>query len=463
MLIAIANSTTLHYHITIFDSIFKMSTFIINGGKKLHGTIEAGSGKNAPIALLCASLMVKGKVRLTEMSRVDEVESMLGIFDSIGVKYSWEDEGTLVLNAAGELDTGNIDKKLCAETRVVLLLMGALAAREKSYKLYKSGGCLLGNRTVKPHIFALEKFGVKVLSREKYYEVNNSPLHAAEVVMYESGDTATENAIMAAVLAPGTSVIKYASANYMVQDMCHFLVAAGAEIQGIGTTTLTITAVKKLHDVAEYAVAPDPVDAMAWISLAITAKSPLLIKNCSTDFLDLELEHLRIMGQKFDIVRRYRSRNTHFPLADIKIIPGHLTALPDKLHGRPYPGLNIDNVPLFVPILTQAKGRTLVHEWVYENRALYYLEMQKLGANVILLDPHRALIEGPTKLIANELICPPALRPAMAVLIAMLAARGTSVLRNVGMIERGYDRLVERLQNVGALIERESYGIKNLI
>ncbi len=430
------------------------AAFIINGGKKLKGTIVTSSGKNAPIALLCASVLVKGKIILNEMSRVEEVDRLIEVLSSIGVKFNWKDDYTLLIDSSEPLQMDKIDKEACANTRVSLLLFGALAAREKEYKLYRTGGCKLGQRTIRPHLYALEKFGVNVVSKQKYYEVKNSALKSQDIVMYESGDTATENAIMAAVFAPGVSAIRFASANYMVQDMCYFLNAAGAKIAGIGTTTLIITGVKKLHDVKSYYVIPDPVDAMAWVSLAITAKSALTIKNCAYDFLALELENLTIMGQKYSLLNKRKSKSGHFILVDIKIKPSELKALPDKLHGRPYPGLNIDNVPLFVPILTQAKGETLVHDWVYENRAVYYLELKKLGADVILLDPHRALIKGPTKLKANELVCPPAIRPGMAILIAMIAAKGRSVLRDVYPIERAYEKLIERLEKIGVDIKR---------
>ena len=349
-----------------------------------------------------------------------------------------------------------IDRKACAATRSSLLLLGALAHREKKYKLYKSGGCKLGARTVKPHLFALEKLGVRVISKSQYYDVMNHPLKARGIVMYESGDTPTENAIMAAVFARGMTIIKFASANYMVQDLCYFLEAAGAKIQGIGTTTLTIAGVKSLHAVKGYSVAPDPVESMAWIALAITTKSPLTITNCPLQFLELELEKLSVMGQKYRLANRRKSKNGKFDIIDIEIIPSSLTALPDKIDARPFPGLNIDNLPFFVPILTQAKGRTLVHDWVYENRALYYLEFQKLGAQVILLDPHRVFVEGPTRLKANEVICPPAIRPAMALLIGMIAAQGTSILRNAYWIERAYQDVVERLTAVGVKIERHA-------
>ncbi|MBI5728227.1 MAG: UDP-N-acetylglucosamine 1-carboxyvinyltransferase, partial [Candidatus Magasanikbacteria bacterium] len=403
-----------------------MSNFVIEGGKRLLGEIVVSSGKNSPIALLFASLMVRGRVTLRDMSRVEEVSRILEIFQSIGVAHSWVDDHTLFLDTAGPLRLADIDKTACARTRVALLFFGALAAREKQFRFYRTGGCDLGERTIRPHLFALAKLGVEVREEREHQMVASRNLRGAEVVMYESGDTATENVIMAAALARGATTIRFASANYMVQDLCYFLAAAGARIDGIGTTTLKITGVPNLHDV-EYAAIPDPVDAMAWISLAITTHSRLTIRNCAIDFLALELEHLSIMGQRYRCHHRRMSASGHFSLVDITIFPSVLKALPDKLHGRPYPGLNIDNVPLFVPILTQAAGQTLVHDWVYENRAIYYLELQKLGARVLLLDPHRVLVSGSTGLRGNELICPPALRPGMAILIAMLASRGKSV------------------------------------
>lgn len=430
-----------------------MAKFVVEGGKQLKGTITVNAGKNAPIALICASLLVRGSVTLTEMTHGEEVERMLEILKSIGVKTSWKDDTTLMIDTSGSLDMTSIDRRACEMTRASILLFGALAAREPSFKIYKSGGCKLGNRSIRPHTLALEKLGIHVRSEEEFYEVKTKKLKGANIVMYEAGDTPTENVIMAAVLAKGTTVISFASANYMVQDLCHFLVAAGAKIDGIGTTTLTITGVASLADVA-YAVSPDPVDAMAWISLAITTKSPLTIRQCPMTFLALELEKLSVMGQKYRLTNERLAKNGKTPLADIEIIPSDLEALPDKLAPRPFPGINIDNIPLFVPICTQANGQTLVHDWVYENRAIYYLEFQKLGARVLLLDPHRAMIEGKTALVGNDIICPPAIRPGMAILIAMLAAKGTSTLRNIYPIERAYDGLLERLRAVGASIER---------
>jgi len=428
---------------------------VIEGGHPLSGSLSVNTAKNSAVAILCASLMIKGKTVLYDVPRIEEVYRILEILTSIGVKIAWLAEHTLSLDTSAKLQMDKIDKKATEITRSSLMLLGALAAREKEFKIYKSGGCRLGERTVKPHLFALEQFGVSVESKNKYYDVKNKPLKAVDIVMYESGDTPTENAIMAAVLAPGVTTIKFASSNYMVQDLCYFLQSAGAKIEGVGGTTLRITGVSKLSDVKKYNIIPDPIEAMTFIALAITTKSEMTIKNCPMDFLELEMEKLRVMGQKFQIKDRRKSANGKFDIVDIKFAVSELQALPDKIYGSPFPGLNIDNLPLFVPILTQAKGRTLVHDWVYENRAIYFLDFQKLGANLTLLDPHRVFVEGPTKLRGSELMCPPAIRPAVALLVAMVAATGKSVMRNSYTIERGYEDLAGRLAKVGVKITYE--------
>lgn len=431
-----------------------MSQYIIHGGNTLKGTIPVSAAKNSAVAVLCASVMVRGKVHLTNVPQIQEVYRILELLASIGVDYEWIKDGELVIDSGKKLTLSAIDKNASRKTRSSLMLLGALAAHVKTYKLYKSGGCKLGERTVRPHLYALEQLGISVKSTSSAYEVKNSPLVGKEIVMYESGDTPTENAIMAACLAKGTTVLKFASSNYMVQDLCHFLVAAGAKIKGIGTTTLTIVGVPKLKDV-KFSIMPDPIIAMSWLSLGITTASPITVQGVPLDFMELELEKLRVMGQQFTISKSKKAKSRYYDLVDIKIIPSKLKALPDKIYGRPFPGLNIDNLPLFVPVLTQASGRSLVHDWVYENRAIYYLELQKLGAKLFLVDPHRVFVEGKTNLVGNELMCPAAIRPAMVILIAMIAAKGKSILRNCYPIERGYEDVVPLLQSLGVNIERK--------
>lgn len=431
-----------------------MSYYKIEGGKKLKGEISVNSGKNSPIAIMMSSLMIRGKSSFANMSRVDEVLKLCTLFESIGVAVNWKGDRELELDTTAPLKMETMDRDLCSSMRISLLFFGALAARENKYEVYKSGGCNLGKRSIRPHTLALEKFGIEVVSKDTHYEVQTKKLNSAYVVMYESGDTTTENAVMAAVLAPGVTTIKMASANYQVQDLCHFLIKAGAKIKGIGTTTLEITGVKELKSVKNYEFIPDPVDAMAWIALAVTTKSPLTVKNCPLEFLELELEKLRVMGQKFSLKNERLLGTGKFRAADVVLEPSVLKALPDKVYGRPFPGLNIDSLPFFIPIATQAKGQTMVHDWAFENRAVYGLEFQKLGANVILMDPHRLLVQGVTHLKGNEVVCPPAIRPGMALLIAMIAAKGNSLLRNIYPIERAYENLMERLRSVGVKIER---------
>ncbi|HRH23183.1 MAG TPA: UDP-N-acetylglucosamine 1-carboxyvinyltransferase [Candidatus Magasanikbacteria bacterium] len=432
-----------------------MATYVINGGKKLHGSIAVRNAKNSALALLSASVMVAGKVTLKDMPRIEEVYRFIEILKSINVSCEWSDDHTLVIDSSQKLQLEKIDKTASSKIRSSLLLLGSLASRVPSYRLYRSGGCKLGERTVRPHLYALEKFGIQISTTEEHYEVVTSKkLKAAYVVMYEAGDTPTENAIMAAACAEGTTTIKFASANYMVQDLCYFLVKAGVKISGIGTQTLIIQGVKHFKAKVEYHVMPDPLEGMGFIAAAITTGSTLTIENCPIDFLELELEKLSVMGQKFTISHERMSKNGKFRIVDIEIIPSKLTALPDKIHGMPFPGINIDNVPLFIPIVTQAKGRTLIHDWVFENRTFYYLEFQKLGAKVTLLDPHRVFVEGVTPLVAREIIAPDGIRPAMALLVGMLAAKGTSKLRDIYVIERGYEDLETRLRSIGADITR---------
>lgn len=430
-----------------------MSYLVINGGKKLHGTIATQPNKNSALAILFACLMIKGQTTLVDVPEIEDVRQVFKLLKSLGVGVTVVGK-KVKIDASRKLDLKTMDAGAVSKLRVSLFFWGALAGREKNYRMPKSGGCHLGERTVRPHWYALEKLGVAIKSVGDYYEVKNVGLKASpSIVMYESGDTTTENIIMAAVLAPGVTTIKMASANYQVQDLCYFLVSAGAKIAGIGSTTLTITGVTSLKAVNNYPIMPDPIVAMTLLSAAIVTRSTLTVANCPLEFLELELEKLSVLGQKFVVKNKRPSQNGWFDVVDIQVTPSKLTALPDKIYGRPFPGLNIDNLPLFIPILTQAEGRTLVHDWAYENRAVYALELQKLGANITLLDPHRLWVEGPTTFEPNEIICPSALRPAVNVLLCMLAAKGKSILRNPHEIDRGYENLYAVLNKAGADIK----------
>jgi UDP-N-acetylglucosamine 1-carboxyvinyltransferase len=274
------------------------------------------------------------------------------------------------------------------------------------------------------------------------------------MVLYETGNTVTNNVLMAAAGFEETTFVQAASGDYMVQDLCYFLQKLGVKIEGIGTQFLKITGVPKIKKNITYAPTEDPIEAMFFISAAIATNSSITIKRVPYHWIGLELLKLKKMGLEYEKSPSYKANNGIIDLADlvIKKHNGKLVALDDKIHPNLYPGLNPDNIPYFVPIAAVAKGRTLIHDWMYENRAIYFTEMTKIGMLIELADPHRVFITGPTKFSKGDVVCPPALRPASLLLIGMLAANGISILRNVYTINRGYEDLAERLNSLGARI-----------
>lgn len=433
-----------------------MGNYIIKGGNTLHGTITTKSAKNSAVSILCATAMIKGTTVLNDVPDIEEVKRIMEILNSIDIDVHWSNKNQLTVNNKNNINIEKIDREATKLTRSSFMLVGALANKLKKFSMYKPGGCKLGERTLQPHFLAFQHLGIKITENSKTLHVDSSKAHSADFTMYEMSDTGTENAIMASVLLPGKTTMRFAASNYMVQDLCYFLNKAGAKISGIGTQTLEITGVKKLRPVNTYPIMPDPIESMAFIAIAIATASKLTIANCPIDFLRVEMEKLRVMGQRIDIIKKYKSKNKKFNLIDIVVWPSKLRVPPDKIHAQPYPGINIDNLHFFVPILNQAKGTTMIHDWVYENRAIYATELNKMGARIKLLDPHRLSIEGPTKLKPAEIICPPALRPAMNILICMLAAKGKSILRNLYSINRGYEDIIERLKGLGADITKIS-------
>ena len=437
-----------------------MEYFKINGGKKLRGAVTVNSSKNAAVALLMGSLINKGKTTLKNVPLIEEVSRLLEVLKSIGVKVSARGR-TLEITPPEKIKIEKINKASAEKTRSIILMLGALSGRIPNYTIPQCGGCRLGSRTVNPHLMALENLGMKIRTGKKRLEVNAKKLKAAgKIILYETGDTATENTLLAAAQAEGKTTIKLASANYMVQDLCYFLEKLGVKIKGIGTGTLEIQGVKNIKKDVIYTISEDPIEAMFFLSVAATCGANLKIKRCPVDFLELELLKLAKMGLRYKITRRYVSGNGKTSLADIETQPSELVALEDKIHPLPSAGINIDNLPFFVPIACVAKGKSLIHDWVYENRAVYFTELNRLGARVTLLDPHRVYVEGPAKLTGAEMMCPPALRPAVIILVAMLAAQGKSVLKDVYPIKRGYENLEGRLREIGADIKFFSNGKK---
>ncbi len=436
--------------------------FRIEGGRKLTGTIPVRTSKNGAVGIMCASLLNRGTTVIKNTPKIEEVNRIIEVLESIGVKIAWNGPD-LHITPPEKFAMKDIAYDSAAKTRSIIMMVGSLIHRMQKFDLPQASGCRLGSRTIQPYVYALEKLGVHIETTSKYYSVTHTGLKKnREIIMYEAGDTVTEAVLMAAALIPGTTTIKFASANYQVQDVCFYLELLGVKIEGIGTSTMIVHGIAPdkvggkengIKKDVEYFLSEDPIEAMSLLAIAIVTKSSIVIERCPINFLELELLKLEKMGFKYKILKRYKADNGKTNLVDIQTLPSKLTALDEKIHAQPYPGINMDNLPFFAIIATQATGQTFIHDWVYEERAIYYKELDKMRAETILADPHRFYIKGPTKLKATEIVCPPALRPSVIIMIGMLAAEGTSILRNVYNINRGYEDLAARLNKLGAKIE----------
>ncbi len=428
----------------------------VTGGHQLSGSIDVNSSKNGAVVLLCAALLNRGRTVLRNVARIVEVERIVAVLTSIGVEAHWSTNGRdLELITPDTLDLDAIDVDTATRTRSIIMFLGPLLGRLDAFAIPYAGGCDLGTRTVEPHMIALRHFGLDVVATQGAYRATVSRDRDGDlnVVLTERGDTVTENAIMAAARHPGVTTLRNASPNYMVQELCYYLELLGVRIEGIGTTTLRIHGVEHIDADVTYTLAEDPVEAMSLLTAGIVTGSEITVRRVPIEFMEIEIATLAEMGLRYDINEEYTSANGRTRLVDVTVHPSELRAPIDKIHPMPFPGLNIDNLPFFAVIAACASGSTLIHDWVYDNRAIYLTDLNRLGANVRLLDPHRLDVTGPTHWSGAEVSCPPALRPAVVILLGMLAVKGTSVLRGVDIIARGYEHLADRLISLGAQIE----------
>jgi UDP-N-acetylglucosamine 1-carboxyvinyltransferase len=434
----------------------RQTNYRIEGEAPLSGSIEVRSSKNAAVALLCASLLNRGRTVLRGIAQIEEVNRIIEVLTSVGVTAEWSaDRSELSLVRPDTLHLEAMNEEAARRTRSVIMFFGPLLSSHESFSLPYAGGCNLGARTIEPHLQALKHFGLDVRATEGFYRAEVHPTasgQARNITLTERGDTVTENVLMAAAQHPDLTVIRNASSNYMVQDLCFYLMGLGVQIDGIGTTTLRVRGLSEIDTDITFSPSEDPIEAMSLITAAIVTHSELTITRAPIEFLEIELAVLAEMGLRYELSDEYLSYNGHTRLVDITVYPSNLRAAVDKIHPMPFPGLNIDNLPFFAVIAATAEGSTMIHDWVYENRAIHLVELSKLGANVQLLDPHRIFVTGPTKWRGTETMCPPALRPAVCLLLAALAAKGTSTLRDVYVINRGYEDLPNRLNALGAKI-----------
>jgi UDP-N-acetylglucosamine 1-carboxyvinyltransferase len=424
----------------------KMDTFIIEGGHPVSGTIVPGGNKNAALPMLAACLLTDEPVILRSLPDIGDVATMGELLVDVGVSVEKLDAHTWRLHAR-DVRTSELSPELFGRIRGSITLAGPMLARMGSVHLPRPGGDVIGRRRVDTHFLALNALGA-VLDIDRTYHLHTAGLRGADVLLDEASVTATESAVMAAVLARGTTIIRNAASEPHVQDLCHLLCQLGARIDGIGSNTLTVDGVERLRG-GEYTIGPDYMEVGSYIALAAVTGGELLIKNAAP-------EHLRMVGLMFErlgVRFEARGRDVFVPAdQSLEIVSDVGGAIP-SIADAPWPGFPTDLMSIAIVIASQAKGTILIHEKMFEGRLYFVDKLIWMGARIILCDPHRCVVQGPSPLHGDEVVSPD-IRAGIALLIAALCADGQSLIRNIGQIDRGYERIDEKLRSLGARIER---------
>jgi len=423
-----------------------MEKFVIEGGEPLSGVVTPSGNKNAALPMLAATLLTDEKIVLRNVPRIKDVETMLGILSALGVDIEESGDHELTLQARN-VTTTELDPDLCHQIRASILFAGPMLARCGCVHLPPPGGDVIGRRRVDTHLLALRALGVEIEVQGGYRMAANE-LKGQDILLDEASVTATENAIMAACLAEGTTIIRNAASEPHVQDLARFLNGLGARISGIGTNTLTIQGVKKLGG-GTWDIGSDYIEVGSLIGLAAVTGGELLIKKAMPEHLGMILLTFKRLGVEVEV----RGDEVFVPAEQsLKIASDADGAIP-KIDDAPWPGFPTDMMSTAVVVATQAEGTVLIWEKMFEGRLYFVDKLISMGARIILCDPHRAVVVGPARLHGERLESPD-IRAGMALLIAALCAEGVSEIRNVGQIDRGYERIDEKLRALGAKIER---------
>lgn len=416
--------------------------FIIHGQKPLNGEVKISGFKNSAGPCLAATILTDEDVVLDNLPLVKDVFSLIEILKEMGAKVEWEGERRVRINAK-DVDPQKIDPQKVARTRISVLLMGSLIPRFKEFKFFRPGGDRIGLRPITTHIAALKELGMEILGKGDFYHLKREgKLEGKEIVLREFSVTATEDLMMAAVLSKGKTVIKTAAADPQVQDLGHLLQEMGAKIKGLGTHTITIEGVDKLGG-ATYRICPDPLEVGTFLIAGAATSGKIKIKDVVFDHLPLFLKKMEEIGIKFG-----KQKNS--------IIVEHSSSLrPAKLQALPFPGFPTDLLPVTVPALTQADGRSLIQDPLYENRLNYAQELRKMGADIEIVDPHRAFVFGKTPLYGVNIESWD-IRAGASLVIAGLLAEGETTIKNIYQIDRGYEKIDQKLKSLGADIKRIS-------
>jgi UDP-N-acetylglucosamine 1-carboxyvinyltransferase len=425
-----------------------MPEFRIEGGLALHGEVTPSGNKNAALPLLTACILTGEPVVFKNVPDIGDVKVMRSLLESLGVSIETIADHTWRVQAS-QIHQADLDPDLCRSIRASILLAGPMLGREGSIHLPPPGGDVIGRRRVDTHLLALEKLGARVKYTEREFSMKvDGRLQGADLLLDEASVTATENAIMAAVTATGTTVIRNAASEPHVQELCHFLVKLGAKIENIGSNTLTIQGVDELHG-GEHTIGPDYLEVVSFIGAAAVTHGAIRIRDAGPEYLDMPRLVFQRLGVRWEVDG-----------VDIVVPAGQQLAIQADLGGKipqisvmPWPAFPTDLMSIAIVLATQSDGTVLFHDWMYETRMFFIDKLVSMGARIILCDPHRSIVQGPSRLIGEHLESPD-IRAGLALTLAALAAHGTSRIGNIGQIERGYERIDQKLRQLGARIER---------
>jgi UDP-N-acetylglucosamine 1-carboxyvinyltransferase len=428
-----------------------MDKFIIDGGHPLKGEVTPSGNKNAALPLLAACLLTDEPVILHNIPDILDIHAMRALIASLGVEINEITENSWRIHAK-QILPGGLDPELCRRIRASILLAGPMMARACELHLPPPGGDIIGRRRVDTHILALQALGAQAEydRKNRIYRFQSDKLFANNILLDEASVTATENAIMAAVMAKGTTILRNAASEPHIQELCLFLNSIGAEIENIGSNTLQIHGVDKLYG-GEFNIGPDYLEVISFIGAAAVTHGSIRIRNAGNQYLDM----IRLVFNRLGV--EWKTEGDDILVSDqqrMNIEPDLGENIP-KISVMPWPSFPTDLMSVAIVIATQSKGSILFHDWMYEGRMYFTDKLKAMGAQIVLCDPHRCIVQGPTELI-GETVESPDIRAGLALLLAALAAKGKSEIRNVGQIDRGYERIDEKLRNLGAHIARLS-------
>ncbi|CAN5150856.1 UDP-N-acetylglucosamine 1-carboxyvinyltransferase [soil metagenome] len=423
-----------------------MQSFVIEGGRPLSGTVRAAGNKNAALPILAATVLASGNVALSNVPRIRDVETMIELLRDIGAEVEWTGGNDVRVDARG-VEKTDLDPELCRQIRASFLLAGPLLARFGRVSVPPPGGDVIGRRRLDTHVHAFSALGAE-FHLEGVHELTADNLRGTRMYLDEASVMGTENAIMAAVLAEGETVLGHAASEPHIQDLCRFLVSLGARIQGIGSNVRHIQGVGGL-DGGEHRIGPDHIEVASFVGLAAATGGDFLVEGVEPYDLISIVPAFRKLGIEMDV----QDSTVRVPSGQNLWIEDDLGGQVPKIESGIWPAFPADLTSIAVTVATQARGTILIFEKMFESRLFFVDKLVSMGARIILCDPHRVVVTGPAQLYGERLESPD-IRAGMAMVLAALCAEGTSTIGNIGQIDRGYERIDERLRGLGASIER---------